>query len=589
MLTISQLASYAGVTVRAVRHYHAKGLLPEPERDHSGYRRYDAAAVVRADPDPDPGRGRRAAGPGAGAARRRREEFAAAVARSTAACAAEIRERQDHRGGSPSSRPATAWRSPDGVALPRPAARLGVPERRDRGRARRLDPDRGPDAGADAEPHGDEAARSRRDPARALPRPRRGGRLRARRSAAALSSPTGWWRSSRRCCGSGGRTRQVDDLPSTTTWSSCSTRRSSIVPGARRLLALLEQRGWTGWTMIQRWHRQPTAADRGEVTRQLAAAVDAELVVRVSKVRLHGARREPQLGRDLGVRATRAARPATWRSRAVSGPPPAGTASHGKASPSQSAGVASRRPRSPDWLARHRGRRGHQRPPTRPPPPVPDGLCARIGLRWHRVRDRRVPPGPRRARPGSVRSCCRCARPRPGAAEHGTGRAIPRCIVRGVHRGRPLRAGGGDPATYAAWSAASVMSSRAADRPPRPGSYPARTAACSAAARRRPGPPVRVGRPAIASLAPASSAGVANRQVERRERADAAAEQPGGRRGTAAGQEDPSGAVLRAGSCERVVALGRRLTHLASGRSPASSAPSSISAQMPMSSIAGTA
>ena len=47
MLTISQLAAYAGVTVRAVRHYHAKGLLPEPERDHSGYRRYDAAAVVR--------------------------------------------------------------------------------------------------------------------------------------------------------------------------------------------------------------------------------------------------------------------------------------------------------------------------------------------------------------------------------------------------------------------------------------------------------------------------------------------------------------------------------------------------------------
>jgi DNA-binding transcriptional MerR regulator len=46
MLTISQLASYAGVTVRAVRHYHAKGLLPEPERDGSGYRRYDAAAVV---------------------------------------------------------------------------------------------------------------------------------------------------------------------------------------------------------------------------------------------------------------------------------------------------------------------------------------------------------------------------------------------------------------------------------------------------------------------------------------------------------------------------------------------------------------
>ncbi|SMD25158.1 MerR family transcriptional regulator [Kibdelosporangium aridum] len=47
MLTISQLAAYAGATVRAVRHYHKIGLLPEPERDHSGYRTYDAAAVVR--------------------------------------------------------------------------------------------------------------------------------------------------------------------------------------------------------------------------------------------------------------------------------------------------------------------------------------------------------------------------------------------------------------------------------------------------------------------------------------------------------------------------------------------------------------
>lgn len=46
MLTIGQLAAYAGVTVRAVRHYHQIGLLPEPERDASGYRRYGAAAVV---------------------------------------------------------------------------------------------------------------------------------------------------------------------------------------------------------------------------------------------------------------------------------------------------------------------------------------------------------------------------------------------------------------------------------------------------------------------------------------------------------------------------------------------------------------
>lgn len=47
MLTISQLATYAEVTVRAVRHYHQVGLLPEPERDASGYRRYGAASVVQ--------------------------------------------------------------------------------------------------------------------------------------------------------------------------------------------------------------------------------------------------------------------------------------------------------------------------------------------------------------------------------------------------------------------------------------------------------------------------------------------------------------------------------------------------------------
>ena len=46
MLTIGQLAAYAGVTVRAVRHYHQVGLLPEPDRDASGYRRYGASAVV---------------------------------------------------------------------------------------------------------------------------------------------------------------------------------------------------------------------------------------------------------------------------------------------------------------------------------------------------------------------------------------------------------------------------------------------------------------------------------------------------------------------------------------------------------------
>jgi DNA-binding transcriptional MerR regulator len=46
MLTISELAGFAGVTIRTVRHYHDRGLLPEPGRDASGYRRYDAQAVV---------------------------------------------------------------------------------------------------------------------------------------------------------------------------------------------------------------------------------------------------------------------------------------------------------------------------------------------------------------------------------------------------------------------------------------------------------------------------------------------------------------------------------------------------------------
>ena len=46
MITIGQLADYAGVTVRAVRHYHQIGLLEEPPRDASGYRRYTASHAV---------------------------------------------------------------------------------------------------------------------------------------------------------------------------------------------------------------------------------------------------------------------------------------------------------------------------------------------------------------------------------------------------------------------------------------------------------------------------------------------------------------------------------------------------------------
>jgi DNA-binding transcriptional MerR regulator len=46
MITIGQLAAYAGVTVKAVRHYHKRGLLEEPPRDSSGYRRYTADHAI---------------------------------------------------------------------------------------------------------------------------------------------------------------------------------------------------------------------------------------------------------------------------------------------------------------------------------------------------------------------------------------------------------------------------------------------------------------------------------------------------------------------------------------------------------------
>ncbi|MFI6695018.1 MerR family transcriptional regulator [Streptomyces sp. NPDC050433] len=97
MLTIGELAAYAGVTVRAVRHYHAKGLLPEPERDHSGYRRYGAGAVVELI------RIRTLAEAGVPLARVRQllradeEEFAAAVADIDKQLRAQIRELRRHR------------------------------------------------------------------------------------------------------------------------------------------------------------------------------------------------------------------------------------------------------------------------------------------------------------------------------------------------------------------------------------------------------------------------------------------------------------------------------------------------------------
>jgi DNA-binding transcriptional MerR regulator len=97
MLTISQLAAYAGVTVRAVRHYHQVGLLPEPERDASGYRSYDAAAVI------DLIRIRTLAEAGVPLARVQQllradeHEFAGAVSEIDRRLRAQIRQLQEHR------------------------------------------------------------------------------------------------------------------------------------------------------------------------------------------------------------------------------------------------------------------------------------------------------------------------------------------------------------------------------------------------------------------------------------------------------------------------------------------------------------
>src|SRR5689334_9129110 len=49
-MRIGELAALAGVTTRAVRHYHRRGLLPEPPRRSNGYRAYglrDALTLAR--------------------------------------------------------------------------------------------------------------------------------------------------------------------------------------------------------------------------------------------------------------------------------------------------------------------------------------------------------------------------------------------------------------------------------------------------------------------------------------------------------------------------------------------------------------
>ncbi|MFT3662452.1 MAG: MerR family transcriptional regulator [Gordonia sp. (in: high G+C Gram-positive bacteria)] len=46
-MRIGQVAALVGVSPRTLRHYHRIGVLPEPDRDPNGYRRYSIADVVR--------------------------------------------------------------------------------------------------------------------------------------------------------------------------------------------------------------------------------------------------------------------------------------------------------------------------------------------------------------------------------------------------------------------------------------------------------------------------------------------------------------------------------------------------------------
>lgn len=46
-VTIGQAAGFVGVTIKTVRHYHRLGLVDEPPRDRSGYRRYGSSDLLR--------------------------------------------------------------------------------------------------------------------------------------------------------------------------------------------------------------------------------------------------------------------------------------------------------------------------------------------------------------------------------------------------------------------------------------------------------------------------------------------------------------------------------------------------------------
>jgi DNA-binding transcriptional MerR regulator len=253
VLTIGELAAYAGVTVRAVRHYHAKGLLPEPERDAAGYRRYDGGAVVELI------RIRTLAEAGVPLARVREllragpAEFAAAVADIDARLREEIRQRERLR------ERIARLTAGDGLALPPEVVgfldrlrALGVDER-----IVRVERDGWIPLAAHApERVAEWVARKRAqlaDPrvadfyrtlSRALDRADDDPLLvgLADRLAACLTRLADEW--------------GEDHVAGTGLEPSFAALMDALafdaVPPARRLAELLRQRGWTGWTQVRR-------------------------------------------------------------------------------------------------------------------------------------------------------------------------------------------------------------------------------------------------------------------------------------------------------------------------------------------------
>jgi DNA-binding transcriptional MerR regulator len=250
MLTIGQLAAHAGVTVRAVRHYHTKGLLPEPERDASGYRRYDAQAVV------DLIKIRTLAGAGVPLSRVKellaadKDEFASAVAEIDKRLRAEIRERQRHR--EQISRLAAG----DSLALPPEAVayldrmrELGMPERIIEGErdawilvaahspeqmpkwmALKREEIENPDV-VELYQRLDEAIDWQPDDPR-LPEL-------ADRLAATISTADNW------------EQYDAEDDMAVELVELLDSFFVDAVPVARRLMQLLEERGWSGWTQLE--------------------------------------------------------------------------------------------------------------------------------------------------------------------------------------------------------------------------------------------------------------------------------------------------------------------------------------------------